>query len=503
MIAAVSGASGPVEKVGLVALLAACGGLLIALERPRPRAVLAAFVLAVAPALLLVDVWHSAALSSLRNHPLRGALAGVVVVGAAAALALLLHRAPNLFAPLALLVLPFRLPIASGGTVANLLVPLYVVVGGATVGLLIRPPAGFGKEPRGRPLRLALAGYLLLYGLQALYSADFPKALQTATFFDAPFALLFAVLALLRWERKTVERTFSVLIGLACVLVAVGFAEYARGKLFLNPRLIADNTYTSFFRVNSLFFDPNVFGRFLAIAIVVATVALYAARRQKLAIALAAAILFLWGGLLTTYSQSSMIALLVGLAVIVAYRYDPPSALAGLALVGVIGLMVLLLAPASARFGLFEKEGSANGATSGRVGLLSGGLRLFAKRPLVGFGSGSFATEFRRQESQASGAVASHTTPVTVAAEQGLIGLLAYLALVASSLWLLVKEAGRSPPKLALLAAYAALLVHTLGYADFLEDPTSWFLLGAAVGLAALGRREAPPLPAAAKTTAS
>jgi putative inorganic carbon (HCO3(-)) transporter len=493
-LAAIGGASGPPEKVGLVALLGCCAALLACLERRRLRAGLGSAVLVLAPVLLVVDVWHSAALSSIRNHPLRGALLGAVIVVAAGGLALLLHRRPRLLPPLALLLLPLRVPISAGGTVANLLVPLYVAIAGATVGLLIFPPADLPRQGgKGRMLRLALGGYLLLYGLQALYSPDFAKALQNATFFYAPFTLLMAALALLPWDRRTVERSLQVVVGLAAVLVAVGFAEYARGKLFLNPRLIADNTYSSFFRVNSLFFDPNIFGRFLALVLVAAVVALYATRTRNRVLLLAAAVLWLWGGLLTTYSESSMIALLVGLAVVVAYRYDPWSAVAGLGLVAVVGLLVLLLAPASARFGLFEREGSANAATSGRVGLVSGGLKLFAKRPLYGFGSGSFAKEFQRQEQQASGATASHTTPVTVAAEQGLVGLASYLFLLATALLLLWREAGRSPPQLALFACFVALVVHTLGYADFLEDPTTWFLLGAALALAARGVGKARP----------
>jgi hypothetical protein len=42
---------------------------------------------------------------------------------------------------------------------------------------------------------------------------------------------------------------------------------------------------------------------------------------------------------------------------------------------------------------------------------------------------------------------------------------------------------GRSPPRIALAACFAALVLHTFTYADFLEDPITWTLLGIGVGL--------------------
>jgi hypothetical protein len=87
---------------------------------------------------------------------------------------------------------------------------------------------------------------------------------------------------------------------------------------------------------------------------------------------------------------------------------------------------------------------------------------------------------------------------VTVAAEQGIVGLAVYAALVIVSLLVLLRGAGRSPPRVAIAAAFAALLLHTWIYADFLEDPLTWTLLGvgvawARVGPGADGRTHVPP----------
>jgi O-antigen ligase len=149
-------------------------------------------------------------------------------------------------------------------------------------------------------------------------------------------------------------------------------------------------------------------------------------------------------------------------------------------------------------------------STSGRSDLIKGGARMARDRPVWGFGSGSFADRFREREGTHSekSAAASHTIPVTVAAEQGAIGLAAYIwllicafALLFGGLWRAVR-AGPSDDgigRAAMAAAYAGLVLHTLIYAAFLEDPLSWVLLalGATLRLASEARGSgAPPEPA-------
>jgi hypothetical protein len=77
-----------------------------------------------------------------------------------------------------------------------------------------------------------------------------------------------------------------------------------------------------------------------------------------------------------------------------------------------------------------------------------------------------------------------------VAAEQGLVGLAAYIGLIVVALGTLGKGlwAARAPTALAaraaILAAFVALLVHTLAYAGFFEDPITWVLLAVGASLA-------------------
>jgi O-antigen ligase len=94
----------------------------------------------------------------------------------------------------------------------------------------------------------------------------------------------------------------------------------------------------------------------------------------------------------------------------------------------------------------------------------------------------------------------SHTEPITVAAEQGLVGLVLYVALVVTALWTMASRAGPARQKVAVaraavLATFAALLVHTMAYAGFFEDPITWVLLAVGVSLAAAQQRRLGPCP--------
>ena len=73
-------------------------------------------------------------------------------------------------------------------------------------------------------------------------------------------------------------------------------------------------------------------------------------------------------------------------------------------------------------------------------------------------------------------AAESHTEPVTVAAEQGIVGLLAYAGLLVVSFGALLSATGLELRRRArgtalaatLLAVYTLMFVHSLGYAAFL-----------------------------------
>ncbi|WP_354699859.1 hypothetical protein DSM112329_00117 [Paraconexibacter sp. AEG42_29] len=501
----------------ILAAVLAAGALVAPTGEGRALAMLGALV--VAPILLVAHVWDTSAFEPLRDHP---PLALVVVAGGAVlvgGLAVLFDRQPGLFPLATVAAVPFRVPIAVGGSTSNLLIPLYVVIGAGALAYavprlrpggsgsgsgggrrrgghapgvdalagVLAPREGRVREPEhpvGR-LELLLAASVVLYAVQATYSSDADHALENVIFFYVPFAILFALLGRVQWTAELVGRCLGVLAVLAVVFAGIGFVEYGTKHVLLNPRVIASNQLESYFRVNSLFFDPNIYGRFLMVVMLGLAGTVLWATVQRTAISATAVLVVLWAGLVLTFSQSSFVALLVGLAVLGGLRWSVRvAALAAGALV-VVAVGLALLAPDAIRFDLGDSK-SADTATSGRYDLIEGGLDLFADSPVVGQGAGAFAKDFRRTQgaSDAGAASASHTIPVTVAAEQGIPGFLLYVALLIAAFGRLFRGALTSVPRAVVAAAFLALVVHTLMYAAFLEDPLTWTLLGVGVALA-------------------
>jgi O-antigen ligase len=523
--------TGPLPKAGVVAVAVLVALTLLATGR-RARALAMLGTLILSPVLLVADIWSSPQLGVVHRHPLVALVGAALVLGVPLAAAALVSRRPSVIAPLAVLALPFRVPIQSGGTTSNLLVPLYLVVAAgslAWIGTALladrrgrsaariqrrraedlgrhrardgpspSPPPPepsqlarlFGGRPgAARSLERLLALVIVLYAVQAVYSTDFEKALQNVVFFYVPFALLYCLLRDLTWSPKMVRTCLQLTVALALAFSLIGFSEYATKTIILNPKLVVANDLHTYFTVNSVFFDPDIFGRYLALVMVLLAVVLLYPRPQREQLAATLVLAVLWACLVLTLSRSSLGALLVGLAVLAALRWKPSRAL--VAATAVIALGALVVAASPTTFGLNQ---GINGASSGRGGLVSGGLSLFADRPVWGYGSGSFVTEYRaHHRAVATTLSASHTIPVTVAAEQGLVGELAYLALVICAIALLVRGAQGDPVRSAVAAAFVALIFHTILYADFLEDPTTWALLGIGVALIPAAQGPRPP----------
>src|SRR3954449_5525434 len=381
----------------LVALLAAAA-LVAPTVRSRAAAMLGA--LAIAPVILVFHISDSDQFHSLTDRPSLAAAAGAVAVVLVLALAVAIHRWPSLLPVLAVAAVPFRVPIALGGTTANLLVPLYGVVAAGVLAYAVprlaadEPEAG--RRGAGAPGG-ALAAFVALYAIQASYSIDFDRALENIVFFYVPFALLFVLVSRIAWTPRLTAACLGVLVTLALVFAGIGFVEYATRHLFLNPKVIASNQFEAYFRVNSLFFDPNIYGRFLAIVIIGLAAALIWSTRPRDIWGITAILAVLMAGLVLTLSQSSFAALLLGLLVLAGARWSPRWAVGVGAAALVVGALFVLVAPSSVRLDLNSSKG-ADPATSGRYDLVKGGLNLFADKPLAGYGSGAFSRAYRRAE---------------------------------------------------------------------------------------------------------
>jgi O-antigen ligase len=520
---------------GFGVLVAAAGAAAAILLPPgRLRSLMMFVALILFPVLILGDQWHSHQIVDLRHSTGRLVALGLVGLAVTTALAYVFRRWPVLL-PLAIVAaLPFRVPLNAGGDTANLLVPLYLVIAGGVLattlrtwraGHLLLPGGGTvgGPAPEdalatagggGSPavtgpagpsawLPRVLAAVVLLYAIQVLYSEDFSKGLQNACFFFVPFSLVYGLLREVEWDRRLLTLVLWVIGIEAVCFVAVGSVESASKSLFWNDQVIRSNEFHTYFRVNSVFWDPNIYGRYLALVAVVAMSALLWARDRKTLALLTVLIAVLWIGLVPTFSQSSFAALLAGLVVLAALRWS----LKWTAIAAVGGVVLTMLIVTLAGSFSFDR---INIDTSGRANLVSGGVHLFTQRPIYGYGSGSFPKAYREHVKTRKAPVSvSHTEPITVAAEQGFIGLALYAALVVTALWTMTTGLrpslsrlfptatgpARQVARVAVLATFVALLVHTMAYAGFYEDPITWVLLAAGASLAAAQQRRVEPCP--------
>lgn len=451
--------AGPIAGLGLAVLV---------VSRTRRNRIAGLGYAAVGGALLV------ASLTS--GHPLE--LAAVLVCGAVLAplLALLFRREPWLVAFGTLAFVPVRFGLLGH----QLLVPLYTVALGAAALLLWQLVDG---DERARELGVfawPLGLYVAWVGLSLGWAKDLHTGAIDVLAFYVPFTILALAIARLPWDALRARLLYAELAVMALVFACVGFYQYDTRTIFENPKLQHDNRYTAIFRVNSVFWDPSIYGRFLVVALIATVVLIVLGRSRRVSLAGTGVVIVAWLGLLISFSQSSFAALLVGVIGVawVAWRWRSLFAVGA----AVIVLAGIAFSQPGIRHAVFHHTKSGlNSASSGRYSLVSNGLRIAAKHPVTGVGIGGFAKAYSKRTHRPPRASASHNTPVTVAAEGGAPGELLYLWLVVAVLVAAARAYRRGPRRLLALSAglaLGAIFVHSLFYADFFEDPMTWGLFG-------------------------
>jgi O-antigen ligase len=468
---------GPIACLGLAVLL---------LARTRRNRIAGLSYAGVGTVLL------AASLKPANGVELGVAIAGALVIGPL--LAWLFRREPWLVAYATLAFVPFRVHFLHH----SLLVPLYAIAVGAAGLLLWQLVEG---DERSREFGIAswpLALYLVWIGFSLGWSVDLHTGALDLLAFYIPFAILALSIARLPWRPSRIRLLYFELVAMALVFVVVGFYQYETQTIFQNVKLKVINVYASFFRVNSVFYDPSIYGRFLVIAIIPTVVLIIRGKSIREGLAAFAFAVVAWLGLLISFSQSSFAALLVAVfgAAAVVWRWKSLFALAAavVVLAGIAATQPRLMHALR-----HHTIGGLNSATHGRASLIANGIRIAKAHPAIGVGLGGFEHAYSKRTHRTPKKSASHNTPVTVAAEQGAVGLVLFFWLVGAVLVAAYRRIDhRVFGTLALAAGlgFLAIFVHSLAYNDFFEDPTTWGLIGL-VALAAPRRvpaREARPV---------
>jgi O-antigen ligase len=471
------------DAAQVAALLGGVGAALVLLARGRLRLlVLPGFVLLGLATLGLA--WALVGDDDVELLVTDPAGVALVVVGVLAVVAgtVPLVRYPAAVPVALLAVAPFRIPVELGDEEAFLLLPLYLVLASSVLALGFRMLRG--ERPPDPPLLLALplAAFVTFTAASYLWTWDDRAGAIALAFFVFPFTAALAVVVrapLAAWLPRVLLATLVVL---GAIFAGIGIWQAQTRTLFFARDVEVANAYTSFFRVTSLFKDPSLYGRYLVVPIAVLLVAILLRRGRTVEwVAATAACAFLFWGLFYSYSQSSFVALFVVTFAI--------------ALVGMgRRLRVLLLAAAlvaTLAAGAVAAESvngrSARDVTSGRSRLVDVTLDAFEARPIWGVGVGGQPRASAEESGRGSPSRnASHTTPLTILAELGVLGFALYLWLLGTTAWALVVLARRDRTlAVGLAAVFLALVVHSMLYAGFFEDPLTWGVFGlTAAGIA-------------------
>ncbi len=253
-------------------------------------------------------------------------------------------------------------------------------------------------------------------------------------------ALLVVATDLFMGDPDRMERVLAVLVWVAALCGVLALLETLRILPGEFPRFD-----TRFNRAALGFGQPNGLGLFLAVMIPLAAHR-YARARTRIGRALhalAAGALII--GLVGTFSRGSWLAVLAGSGVFLLSR-DWRLA-ARIWLVAVVCVVVLDLGSGGA---LRDTVGRTLGdwVLEQRVALMLAGVLMFLEHPIIGVGPGGFADNLDRFGPQVSQLWDIQPTPhnayVQMAAETGVIGLVAFVAFLTVTLWALLKEVRRS-----------------------------------------------------------
>jgi putative inorganic carbon (HCO3(-)) transporter len=462
--------AGVVASLGLAALLVAPG-------RMQRLAGLGAWALGA----IVLAVY-------LAPHGHRPLLAGAAVVGVALVVggAFLLRRWPFVLPFAALVCVAARIHVHIGSTEANLLVPMYGVLAAAALLLAWELWKGDARARELGPVAWPLAAFVGWGGLSMIWTQDVRQGAIELLFFYLPFALLAVALARLRWSRLIALGLLVEVTAMAVVFAAIGIYQHEARELFWNQKLLVSNAYAPFYRVNSVFWDPSIYGRFLVVAILALLVVVLFGHDRRWLFGATGAIALISAGLYFSYSQSSFAALAAGVVIAAIFAWGRRGIV--LAIATALVVAAAALAVPSVRHDVLGHN-TGKSTTSGRGTLVRRGLHIAVHHPVAGVGLGGFKhayAELAGLKGKEPNAAASHTTPVTVAAEGGIIGLALYAWLLVAALLLAFRRFARDLPGLAALTfglVVAAIAVHSLFYNAFFEDPTVWGVIGLACAL--------------------
>lgn len=283
-------------------------------------------------------------------------------------------------------------------------------------------------------LTRALLIYIAVGAFSLLYSIGRGKTVVEVVRLLTLFLLYLGICLLA--ERKHALLPFQVVhwVGVALIPLTLyeGMTRHFIWRYYLAEGEIA--------RVNATFVDPNIFARYLVLAIVANLILQYfntVARKRSVYFG---SLLGLLGALAITLSRSGVVTLVIVLVLMI-LLIPRKQMIQPIGLMGLIGAVIVAMRPTVWQRLLTFREGFG-ALDAQRAYLWKVSWAMFVDHPIFGVGLGGFQKmfltphyiSFKTVIPYVEGVTVSHTTILTIAAELGLMGLAAlawvWLALV-------------------------------------------------------------------------
>lgn len=339
------------------------------------------------------------------------------------------------------------------------------VTGAIALGLTLLAIVISGRVRRWRVFHTAALLFVIWTGF-AVWMIEMPRIPQKYY----TFVQLFLVLWMM-WELgSTVSRQRGLLAAYvlgACVPAIATILLYIREAGVLR-RFSAGGA------------DPNSLGMTLALGIPIAWYLSLTATRPLYRLLWRAYLPLAMFATVLTGSRGAMIATMVALLIIpLTTSLSPGRLVAAIALLALSGALIVAYAPER----VVERLGTAGSSVEslsfgGRFTLWKAGIHAFGYRPMMGYGVGGFIRAISPE--LGARALVAHNSFLSVMVEEGLVGLMFYLAM----LWSVFSSILRFPW---LERRFGLVLLATLGTAmtplTWEDNKTAWFVMAALIGM--------------------
>lgn len=345
-------------------------------------------------------------------------------------------------------------------------------------------PSGLFATPVTWPL-------LALFGTAALslsFATELAPAVVQLLSLASSMVLVLVVAALVRSPRQGALVVGGVL-AVAALFGVLALLEWA-DVFSVQPDVFFTPGYG--IRARVTFLDPNILASFLMSAILLAAPLLAVApMRRSLRVASVCAAAVALVGLATTYSRGGLGGLVIGLAAIALVMRAPKR-------IRMASVAMMVLAVVVAGVVVFDAQwleenvvgAGETGSATNRVYMVEGALAMWRDHPFgVGLDNYQVVYPAYRDPRAEAGIVESHTAYVTVLAEMGFLGLLAFLWVLGAFFFRAALPVVRHARDATLHALAAGALAAALGLAaqaftySLEASKFWWFAIG--LGLAA------------------